>query len=148
MLTGILLADAPLYWAGLDKKRKAKGLRPEWGKWVLRHLDKDSLNQQITAEHDRVKRQVADWQQADPARSFTPGDLAERFRTNPRTEVDAGYLAAMQRALLDYERKSFRTWQGKKTALNALTQFVGREITLEGRECRAGENLRAAPAYP
>ena len=120
-LTTVKLEQAPKYWAALDPKRKEK---PDWGKWVVRHPDRDKLNEEILREHKRIKEQIETWQKAEPDVIFTPEILADRFRS---LSVSENYYQQMLPVLEDTKRQAYTTWRGKRTALNAFIKFTGKE---------------------
>lgn len=126
VLTSVKLSQADRHWASLDKKRD----RPaDWGKWVIRHPDKDALNSDILLEHSRIKRQVEAWERAEPDGQLTPAVAAERFRSPPDAVT---YYQRMLPILEECKEQAYRTWSGKQTALNAFVAFAGAELPVSG----------------
>ena len=121
VLTSVKIEQAPKCWAALDPKR---AIKPEWGKWVIRHPDKESINERIRSEHDRIKQQIESWQKAEPGLLFTPDMLADRFRS---ASVSENYYQQMLPILEESKSQAYTTWRGKRTALNAFVAFAGQD---------------------
>lgn len=98
-----------------------------WSKWIVRHPDKERLNQEIEEEYYRIKRQVEAWQKAEPDTMFTPALLADRFR-NGTSEY---YFDWINKALEDAKEQTYCTYLGKKSAASLFKEFAGKDTLLQ-----------------
>lgn len=135
LMTDVKIQNAPKYWAGLDKKRKEKGLKPEWGKWVTGHVDREALNRKIENEYNRIKALVESWQKeqvaADPdltESTYTPSQLADKYRAR----LSDRYFDLT--TIVQEEAKTalaYATYELREAAIDRLKDFAG--ATLEFR---------------
>lgn len=121
------------HWAALDKRRKSK--KPDWGKWVIRHIDADALNAKIESGYNRIKGLIEAWEKeeltANPDllhSTLTPKQIAERYKTR----LSDAYFDLTNQVLEASKVKAYRTYVNRFTAVNMLAGFAPDDLTLQG----------------
>ena len=117
VLTSVKLFNAERFW----------NPKPEWKKWIVKHPDKEAINAEIESEFNRIKKQVEDWQRAEPDTLFTPALLTERIRNG----VSEYYFDWINIVLEDAKEQAYATYLGKKGAANLFRAFTGDDIQLK-----------------
>ncbi|ADB39302.1 tyrosine-type recombinase/integrase [Spirosoma linguale] len=117
VLTTVRIENASKYWSPKQK----------WTRWIIGHPNREALNQEILNEHDRIKKQVQAWQDAEtPGAILTPGQLAERFRAGSSDL----YFDWVDQVLDDVKEQAYATYIGKRSAVNAFKSWAGETLPL------------------
>ncbi|MCX6214657.1 tyrosine-type recombinase/integrase [Spirosoma sp.] len=117
VLTTVRIENASKYWSPKQK----------WTRWIIGHPNREALNQEILYEHDRIKKQVQAWQDAETSGTIlTPGQLAERFRAGSSDL----YFDWVDKVLEDVKEQAYATYIGKRSAVNAFKSWAGESLPL------------------
>ncbi|QDK79670.1 tyrosine-type recombinase/integrase [Spirosoma sp. KCTC 42546] len=124
VLTTVKIENAARFWdAELLKKEREKNPDTDrkvvWGKWVVKHPEREVLNEEILQEYERIKKQATNWLNEFPY--LTPTLLAERFREG----VTDQYFPLLDDALEQVKEQAYTTYACKLSARTLLKSFLG-----------------------